>query len=99
MQTVPCYHLLKLWVPTSGLGGGKTGPSAHSYQGTISFLHTVLVLVFGKGSKGNSVESTFRGTQPYYVYRAMAYFVYPEQGHGKGNMLETGGDQKHDESQ
>lgn len=36
--------------------------SAHSYQGTVSFLHSPC-FGFGKRSKGDSVESSFRSTQ------------------------------------
>jgi hypothetical protein len=51
MQTVPFYFLLKLRVPSSGLGVGKIELSAHSYQ-VVSFLHTVLVLVLERDQKG-----------------------------------------------
>lgn len=52
MQTVPFYFVPKLRAPNSGLGVGKIELSAHSYQGTVYFGYTVLVLVLERNQKG-----------------------------------------------
>lgn len=88
MQIVPFYLLLKLRVHNSGLGGGKTGLSAHSYQGTVSFLHTVLVLVLERDQKGILPKVVSEAHSITMYAEQWHYSVYAERGHGTGNMID-----------